>query len=139
MTIGPSLDLQGAIATTLCADNELAALFGGKVRLYQDVPANPSFPYITIGEGHLVPDVSDCIDGAEIYPVLHIWSRASGFEEAKKIAATGWTALRDATFNMTETRCVLFERDQLGDQELRDPDGVTKHIACHYRALCEPQ
>jgi hypothetical protein len=138
VTIGPDLELQGAIVAALSASADLKTLIGNPIRLYQDVPANPTFPYITIGESQVIPDVADCIDGSEVFPVIHIWSRASGYAEAKKIAATIWAVLHTATFTMTQNRCVLFERDELGDQIGAETDTVTKHIASHYRALCEP-
>jgi hypothetical protein len=136
--VGPDFDLQRAIVTVLKASADLQSLIGNPIRLYQDAPANATFPYVTLGEGQVVPDLADCIDGSEIYPILHVWSRASGFGEAKSIAATIWKALNGATLTMTENRCLLLERDQLGDVTLSDPDGVTKHIASHYRALVEP-
>lgn len=138
VTIGPDLELQAAMMTALRASADLKTLLGNPIRLYDSVPPNPVFPYITIGESQVIPDVADCIDGSEVFPVIHIWSRSSGYTEAKKIAATIWTVLRTATFTMTENRCVLFERDELGDQIGAETDTVTKHIASHYRALCEP-
>lgn len=136
--LGPDLDLQTAIVAVLRANADLKTLIGDPIRLYQDVPADAVFPYVTIGEAQVVPDFAECIDGSEVFPVFHIWSRASGFTEAKKIAATIWAALSSATLTMTQNRCILLERDALGDQAMRDPDGTTKHIASHYRALCEP-
>ena len=138
VTLGPDLELQGAIVTALSASADLKALLGNPIRVYQDVPDTAVFPYITIGESQVIPDLAECVDGSEVYPVIHIWSRASGFAEAKKISATIWAALAMATLSLSENRCLVFERDELGDQIMRDPDGVTKHIASHYRAVLEP-
>lgn len=138
VTVGPDLELQIAIVTVLAASVDLKTLIGNPIRLYQDVPATPTFPYVTIGEAQAIPDIAECIDGSEVFPVLHIWSRGAGFTEAKKISATIWAALNGATLTMSQNKCVLLERDGLGDQAMRDPDGVTKHIASHYRAICEP-
>jgi hypothetical protein len=138
VALGPDLELQGAIVTVLNASADLKTLLGNPIRLYQDVPDTAVFPYITIGESQVIPDLAECIDGSEVYPVIHIWSRASGFAEAKKISATIWAALAMATLSLSENRCLVFERDELGDQIMRDNDGVTKHIASHYRAVMEP-
>jgi hypothetical protein len=135
---GPDLELQIAMVTVLAASTDLHSLIGNPIRLYQDVPASPTFPYVTIGEAQAVPDVADCIDGTEVFPVFHIWSRGAGFTQAKQIAATIWAALNGATLTMTQNKCLLLERDGIGDQAMRDPDGTTKHIASHYRAICEP-
>lgn len=135
--VGHDLELQGGIKTALAASTDLATVMGA-FRLYQDVPEDPVFPYLTIGESQLVPDLAECIDGSEVFPVIHVWSRShGGFEEAKKIAANVNVALTGATITLSENRCLLIERDQLGDVAMRDPDGKTKHIACHYRAMIE--
>lgn len=135
---GPDFELQKAIVTILRADTDVKTLLGASPRIYQDVPDQPTFPYVTVGEGQETPDLAECIDGSEIFPVLHVWSRTSSFEEAKKISATLRQALIGATFSLSGHRCLIFERDELGDQALRDPDGITKHIASHYRAVTEP-
>ncbi len=136
--VGHDLELQGGIKTALAASTDLATVMGGTLRLYQDVPADADFPYLTIGESQLVPDLAECIDGSEVFPVIHVWSRShGGFEEAKKIAANVFVALAAAPITLSENKCLLIERDQLGDVSVRDPDGKTKHIACHYRALIE--
>lgn len=136
--LGPDLDLQAAMVAVLKSDGDLRQLIGNPIRLEQDVPPKPIYPYVTIGLSQVIPDVAECIDGSEVFPTLHIWSRAKGWEEAKRIAAVLWAALNDTEFTLTENRCVLFERDSLGDQAGEMTDGVTKHIICHYRALTEP-
>lgn len=138
VSLGPDLELQIAIVTALKASADLKTLLGDPIRLYQDVPDDAAFPYITIGPGQTLPDLAECIDGSEVFPAIHIWSRANGWSEAKKIAATIWAVLGVATFTMTQNRCLLFERDGLGDQQGEMVDGITKHIISHYRALCEP-
>lgn len=140
LIIGPDLEVQGAIVAALGASIDMKSLLGNPIRLYQKVPNNPTFPYVTIGESQTVPDIAECVDGSIVYPVLHIWSQpASGsYEEAKKIAANIWAVLRDASITLTENRCLIFERDELGDQIGEETDTVTKHIASHYRAVTEP-
>lgn len=138
--LGPDWELQTAIVAALKASADLQSLLGSPMRIYQKVPANPVFPYLTIGESQDIPDRAACVDGHEIFPPIHVWSRpASGtYQEAKQIAANIWTCLRDATLTMSENRCVIFERDSLGDQVGEETDAVTKHVICHYRALMEP-
>jgi hypothetical protein len=136
--LGHDLELQGGIVAALVGSTDLATVMGGTVRTYQDVPADAVFPYLTIGESQLVPDLAECIDGSEVFPVIHVWSRShGGFEEAKKIAANIAVVLTTATITLSENKCLLLERDQLGDRSMTDPDGKTKHIACHYRAMIE--
>jgi|GEM_PF-2424522 len=136
--IGPRFELQKAIAAILAADADLKTLIGDPPRVYQEVPAKVRFPYVSFGDFQKIPDLAECIDGSEIFPTLHIWSRATTYAEAESISETIAAALVGATFTMTQNRCLLFERDDIGDQQQRDPDGVTIHIASHYRAITEP-
>lgn len=138
MSDGPDLELQGAIVAKLKADGALQALIGNPIRLYQDVPTpnTLTFPYVTIGEGQNVPDQVQCIDGSEIFVDLHVWSRATGFPECKRIAAAIEAALNDADLTLDSNRCVVILRD--GARYLRDQDLVTKHAVITLRALTEP-
>src|SRR6185295_101580 len=106
---------QKAIIAALNADTDVKSLLGSTPRIYQDVPSGATFPYVTIGEGQRTPDLAECSDGSEIFPVLHIWSRSSSFQEAKSISATIWQALSAASFSMTGHVCKIFEPDELGD------------------------
>lgn len=131
-----SLELQGAVAGLLKASAGLQALIGNPVRLYQDVQADPAFPYITIGETQDLPDLAECVDGWEIYLTLHIWSRAGGYAEAKQIGAALDDALHNASPALTNNRCLLIERHST--HYLTDPDNVTRHGVVIFRALVEP-
>ena len=138
--IGPDFELQEAVVAALKASVDLQSLLGNPIRLYENVPSKPVFPYVTIGESQAIPDEAECIDGTEVIMTLHIWSRsAAGFGEAKKISATMWSVLSSAGIEtLSENRVVIFDRAPLGDLSIRDPDGVTKHIVSQYRGLCEP-
>lgn len=138
--LGPDWELQTAIVEALKGSAEIKTLVGDTPRIYQKVPSPVTFPYITIGESQDVPDRAACIDGHEIFVSLHVWSKpANGtYQEAKQIAANIWGCLKSATLTLSENRCVVFERDQLGDQTGAETDTVTKHVICHYRALMEP-
>lgn len=137
--VGPSLELQTAILAIWSADADVQSLLGDKPRFYQEVPSSPKFPYVTPGEAQTLPDLAECIDGREIYPAFHIWSRSKGFTEAKSIAATLWAAIADvdpATLALTENKCLILDFESQND--LRDPDGTTFHVVLTLRALMEP-
>ncbi len=136
MSDGPDWELQTAIVARLKADTALQALIGNPIRLHQDVPDVPTFPYVTIGDGQNVPDQVQFMDSSEVFVDLHVWSRAAGFAEAKRIAATIEASLNDADLSLTSNRCVEIER--AGNRSLRDPDGVTKHVVVTLQAWTEP-
>lgn len=140
MTIGADLDLQRAMTTRLKASTDLQALIGAMIRLFQDVPPRPSdgtWPaYVTIGYSQRLPDLAECIPGAEIYPDLHIFSRGKGFEEVKRIGAVIIDELHDANLTLAEHRCVEIQLDD--ERYFVDSDNLTKHGVITFRAKVEP-
>lgn len=135
ISIGPSLELQGAFVAALTASADVKSLIGPRINPAQTTAWPGS--YITIGEGQDVPDLAECIDGSELFTDIHIWSRADkSFADAKKIAATIWNCLSSAPLALSENRLLLLERGNTN--YMRDPDGVTLHIVLTVRALTEP-
>lgn len=136
MTIGADLDLQRAIVTKLKADTDLQALLANPIRLFQDVPKDPTFPYMTLGPSQRLPDLAECIDGAEIFPEFHVYTRAPGYELVKRIGATLIDILHDATLSLGEHRCLLIHLSN--ELYFVEPDNLTKHGVITFRALVEP-
>lgn len=134
--LGPSLELQIAIVEKIRASTDLQGLLGKPVRIYQDAPTSPTFPYVTLGDGDENPDIADCIDGTEVYLSLHVWSKEDGFEVCKKTVATIWNVLRTADISLTQNTLSVFERDSA--HYLRDPSYPIKHGVLTLRALTEP-
>jgi hypothetical protein len=137
VTLGPDLELQGAVVAVISADTDVKSLIGSPPRINPAQFTTWPGSYIMIGEGHSVPDLAECIDGSEVYLDIHIWSRKdTSFADAKKIAATIWAALRAASITLTENRLLTLLPE--GQQYLRDPDGQTLHVVLTLKALCEP-
>jgi len=120
--IDPSLPLQAAIVAALKGSDELTALIGGRV--YDDVPAAPVFPYISLGPDDVNDDPDQCVGGAEVFPQVNIWSRAKGRVEAKRIVAL-CAVILDAPL-VVEGHAVTIHQITR-NQVLWDPDGMTKH------------
>jgi hypothetical protein len=131
----PALALQGAIITTLKDTVAVTALVGE--RIYDDVPTapQPTFPYISFGEGQTVGDdlEVECGDGSEVFIELHAWSRTVGFPECKQITDAVRTALRP--YYPTIAGAVVSVVEYRGTRYLRDPDGLTKHAIVEFRYL----
>lgn len=125
----PSLALQGAINTKLRAD---VTAVGGRV--LDRVPAGVAFPYIEIGDFQTVDDGAQCHDGVEVFVTLHIWSRAVGQVEAKTIAGAVRGSLHEADLDLGAAWQFL-EIAHQDTRYLKDPDGVTTHGVCTFRAL----
>lgn len=126
----PQLALQKALFVAL--DNQTNA--GGNV--FDAVPSGDPFPRITIGEGQGLADLADCYDGTETVLDVHVWSRGQGYPEAKTIADQVRDILHDADLPLEGHSLGLLEYQ--GSQNLRDPDGITSHIAMTFRALTQP-
>lgn len=136
MAVGADLDLQRAIVTKLKASADLQALISNPIRLFQDVPPGPTFPYVTIGLSQRLPDLAECIDGAEIFADLHVFSRGAGYEQVKKIGAVLIDELHNASLTLGEHWCRIIE---LSDERyFVESDNNTKHGVITFRALVEP-
>lgn len=77
------LEVQKAIFDTLTNDATFSALVTG---VFDEVPDNRSFPYVTIGDNTTeVPFDTFGRDGKEVTKHIHIWSNYEGFKEAYDI------------------------------------------------------
>lgn len=135
MTTEPSLELQGAIVTALKASSQVDALIAD--RIYDKVPAAPTFPYVTVGDDQVISQHADCMDGStEVFTTLHAWSRGQGKVEAKQVTGAVVTALNFADLPLNGGyRLVLIEHDNT--QYLTDPDGLTSHSVILFHALID--
>lgn len=129
----PSLDLQDALVLALRTPGALPSVVGKRV--FDDVPGGPTFPYVSLGDGQVLPDKSDCVDGTEVFPQIDVWSRTVGFVECKQIARAIIAKLDDQALTVAGYRINVFELQDV--QYLRDPDGKTRHAAITFRALLE--
>ncbi|MFT4129962.1 DUF3168 domain-containing protein [Labrys sp. (in: a-proteobacteria)] len=127
----PSLALQGAIYPRLQAD--CPSVSG---RVYDRPPQAVVFPYIGLGESQTVDDSADCVDGVEVFLTLHVWSRAVGRVEAKRIASEVRSSLHEAELDLgANWHFHLIEHRSTTVMD--DPDGVTSHAVITFRALID--
>lgn len=137
----PSLELQGAIVARLRAAAAMAALVNA--RIYDAVPSESerisktgaAWPYVTVGSGDETSDDVDCIDGFEISLDIDVWSRATGYPEAKRIGDEIRKALKSPEMTLAENALVYFRHRQT--RFLRDPDGLTSHAVMTFEAFAE--
>lgn len=135
----PSFNLQGAVIAALKADAGVSAIVGNRV--YDLVGRNPDgspnvpFPYIAFGDGQMLPELAECTDAATNYVTLHLWSRAVGFPEVKRLGAAVIKALHDTTLTLASgsLQSLLLNSSHY----LRDPDGLTSHAVLTFEALTD--
>lgn len=126
----PELELQAAIVPLLKADVTLAALIAARV--YDQPPASPTFPYVTIGDADMIRDDATCFEGGQIYLTLHGWSRAVGFPEVRRVSDAVVEALHLAPLTLATNRFISIMHRQT--RTFRDPDGLTSHAVIEFVA-----
>ena len=131
----PSLELQAAVVAKLKASTTVQAVVGNPARVYDRVPPDATFPYISLGDFQVLPDKADCIDGTEVYVNIDAWERDKTFPMAKKISKAIVAALDDQALTLTGYDAIVFELNTIN--YMRDPDGITRHAALSFRALIQ--
>lgn len=134
--LGGSYDLQCVIAAVINASAVLQGLIGNPPRLFERPSPRAAHPYLVFGADHSVPDLVQGLDGAEIYPEIHIWSKAGSYAEIKIIGAALNAVIAALPETLAENRLVLIEPESA--RHMTDPDGVTLHGVYTWRALVEP-
>lgn len=127
----PAYALQAAVVPRLKGNSGVASLVGARV--YDEIPANATFPYINITGGLMNGDDIDCADITEVYFQIHAWAQPpSAGPTVKKIAG----AIRDAMkATITLTGFVVEVQEYQQTQWLDDPDGKTKHAMVEWRFI----
>jgi hypothetical protein len=104
--------------------------------VFDDVPEGENFPYVSFGEA--TENSWDCFgqDGVDAVINLHVWSRYRGFSEAQGInnALIGLLD-NDVGLSIAGYATVLLNYDS--SQQLRDPDGITRHIVTRFRVMAD--
>ena len=129
------LELQGAVVGRLKADPAVAALVNG--RIYDSVPSNAVFPYVSYGPGTYVRDDAGCINGFQAFVQLDVWSRAVGKPEADRIADAVERALHDQDAAMPLPSNALASFQHVQTDIALDPDGLTTHGVLRFEGFIE--
>lgn len=128
-----SAELQKLIFERLKAVPAITAFVG--TRVYDNVPPNTEFPYISFGSHDFVPDDADCIFSGEHTFLLNVWSRKPGRVEAKQIVDEVRRALRRYDADMGAYGLVEMDVD-FADINIVG-DGLTAQGRVQVRALIE--
>lgn len=132
----PSLPLQAAVFGALTAQ------LGDSAGVYDRVPIDAAgrvtakFPYVHIGEDHVLSQADQCHDATDAYVLAHVWSRGVGKVEAKTIMADVCLALDAplavAGFEIITAVCTS------GPLHMTDMDGLTSHSVVTFRYRLGP-
>ncbi len=114
----PALSIQGFLVSKIKEINTEAGS-----RVYDIIPASPTFPYVRVGEDDETPIDEDCWDRTQTVSQINVWSRAVGFPECKRIAHAIRKALHENEFNISGQTLDRMRVLTVGYS--RDPDGIT--------------
>lgn len=133
----PETAFQAAVVAALKSDAALIAEYGGTPRVYDRFPAQESraYPDIGISEVQVVDLEDDCHLMSEVFQTTHIWSRAIGQVEAKRIGGIVRVAL-NRPFAIDGFRIVSWQF--VNAQYMPDPDELTTHGIVQHRYELEP-
>lgn len=137
--IEAALDI--AIETALRSSTELAAVMGGRVRLYPlSAPNDAPFPHIIFGENQILPWDDPCTKGHEVYVTLRGWCQdnAGGptatMAQAKRLAGT-LRELLDQPLTISG-HAVVDHRPET-NRALPDADGLSALVVVEHRYWVE--
>lgn len=130
--MSPELELQGALFSILKDDPDVVAL---AAQVYDTVPRDAEFPYVSFGPMDAHTDDAECITGFLIYVQIDVWSQAVGFPECKRLVDAVRHALHDQDIPLTVNALVFIEHQQ--SRTVRDPDGMTNHGIVEFIASVE--
>jgi hypothetical protein len=121
-TPSASWALQKSIHTALTGNAALTTLLGG-ARIYDEVPRNAAFPYISHGES-VVRDWSTATDDGHEHSIsIHVWTRGAGRKPAHDLLDCITTALAPAAIVLDGHRLISLQQEHA--EVRRDGDGET--------------
>ncbi len=143
MASDPSLAIQAA-AYAVATGGPFQAACGLTTGVYDEVPADAAYPYLTLEDIQVVPDLAVGFNGSEVVLTVHVWSRKAGSVEVKRIA----DAVRDflapvpgsaAPFALESRGHRLISWLAGGSRVLRDlNDPLAKHIPVRITYATQP-
>ncbi|MBX8785276.1 DUF3168 domain-containing protein [Ochrobactrum sp. GRS2] len=129
-----SVSLQDVIFNRLLASQPVTEIVGA--RIYDGVPEDAEFPYISFGAIDYVPDDADCITGRQETIQIDCWSRAEGRKwPCKALADAVKKALHDTEDDMSNGALVFMRVTMV--RVIDDPDGITAHGIVQITAIIE--
>ena len=137
MTAHSLWDVQAALYGVLAEDGGLVPLLaaGADSVLDHALPDTP-FPYVVVGDMTARPLETQEFYGSELVAAVHVFSRAPGYREVKRILAAVHDALHETDFPV-ENQVLVFCR-HVGTDIAAELDGETRRGTIRFRILTEP-
>jgi hypothetical protein len=126
--------LQKAVHVALTSATALTTLIGG-VRVFDDVPRNAPFPYITHGESVVLDWSTSTDEGHEHSISIHVWSQGAGRKQAHEILGLIERTLDDQALPLDGHRLISLRHEH--SEVRRESDGETWRGLLRLRATTE--
>lgn len=107
----------------------------GLPAVYDDVPQDAAFPYVTIGEDTLTEWDTDTELGSQSVVTIHTWSRQRGKAETKRIQGLLYNALHRHDLSIPGYNVIDCLREM--NNSALDPDGHTRHGVSNFRIILQ--
>jgi hypothetical protein len=120
--------LQRAVFQKLTATPALMALVTG---VFDEVPDNQAFPYVSFGGLVETRDDTHDAQGLDVTLTIDVWSNYPGIREAADIFAVLDAALDRQPLVVAGFKDVSVVHDQ--HQTIRDPDPAVRRVSAQYR------
>jgi hypothetical protein len=124
------LELQKAVYAQLTGDATLMAKVTG---VFDAVPDDQAFPYVTIGDETETGFNAFSKTGKAVVLTLHVWSQYRGFKQADEILVRINELLDGAALTVTGYTSTAMQF--MSSEHLRDPDGLTRHVVARFNCL----
>ncbi len=111
------LECQKAIYSRLTGDSTLNAIISG---VYDRVPDNTAYPYVTIGNAQWRDWSTQSRQGSEIHLDVHAYSRKGGRKEALDIMARVYALLHDGSLSVTGHHLVMMRCESAQVRQMED-------------------
>lgn len=136
MSVGDaSVSIHRAIIARLLAHAGVAGIVGARV--YEDPPAGVAKPYITTGPMDVLTEVAEEYEGSTTTFQIDGWAEGPGGHTMRLLGREIRAALHENNLVLVEDqRLVSLTIEQT--RYLREPDGITRHVAVTGTALTEP-
>lgn len=134
----PAYAMQQAIVTALKASSPLATAMGGTATIYDQVAADPVYPFIRVGEDQSLDDSNGCSDGWEFLATFHIFARQIEGLGARPLAKRIGAALVTAAKGVgAATGFVIADQNLESTRYYMEDDGITAHGVVVIRYLID--
>ena len=113
----------------------LYTLLSAHMTVYDAVPQDTSFPYVTIGEATAIEWCTKTGDGTEATVTVHTWSRYPGRKECLTLMDTVLQKITETPVTFAGFAVVTVEMELM--EIIEEPDGITRHGVQKFRFRIE--